>query len=196
MAYQTKTARKPKSRHRFSSRVAAIIIGVLVVAGGVFAFLYFVRPFEQKAEGNNEIISRSSDDVGKSSGSAEPLGKESKSKQEERESEKGTLNYDSSSLEDLEELSGIINYAGISEGKFLINATIYQQFGDDGTCEISLVGPTGRKLGGTVATEAGPASTFCSYSIPNSGIESGKWQITVYVQHNDESGTLKTEVEL
>lgn len=196
MAYQTKTARKPKGRHHNSRRAAAIIISLLVIAGGVFAFLCIAKPFDKKTD-NDTNVSQKSDDAGKSDGSVDPLGEKSKDKSEEREKEKENVSqYDDSSLDKIEGLSGIINFAGISEGKFLVNATIYQQFGADGSCEVSLVGPTGRMLGGSVQTEAGPASTFCSYSIPASGIESGKWQITVFVQHGKETGTFKTEVQI
>lgn len=194
MAYQTKTARKPKSRHHSSRRVAAIIISVLVVAGGVFALLYF-KPFEKKAD-NTTGSSQRSDNAGKSDNSVDPLGEKSKDKSEQREAEKGNLKYDETGLDEQEGITGIINYAGISEGRLLINTTIYQEYGTDGTCEVSLTSESGRKLGGTVAMEPGPSSTFCSYSIPASGIEAGKWQITVFAKHGNKTGTMKTEMQL
>ena len=193
MAYQTKTARKPKGRHHNSRRAAAIIISVLVIAGGVFALLYF-KPFEKKE--NNTGTSQRLDDAGKSDKSIDPLGEKSKDKSNQREAEKGNLKYDETGLDEQEGITGIINFAGISEGRVLVNTTIYQEYGADGTCEVSLVNESGRKLGGTVAMEPGPSSTFCSYSIPASDIEAGKWQIIVFAKHGNETGTMKTEMQL
>ncbi len=192
MNRNTKVTRRPK-RRRNSRLIIAIICGTLLVAGIVFSILYF-KPFGNKTDDSQK--EEKSNSTSSSGNSVESSNSNKKEEENQREPEKNNLKYDESSLGDTKELKGIINFAGISNEKLLINTTIYQEFGSDGTCEVSLTGPTGRKITGKVATEAGPSATFCSYDTPANGIESGKWQVTVVVKHNNYSGTMTTEVEI
>lgn len=195
MAYQTKTARKPKGRHHNSRRAAAIIISVLVIAGGVFAFLCIVKPFDKKTD-NDANVSQKSDDAGKSSGSVDPLGEQSK-KKEEHEKEKGIIPQNAGEDPNtLENITGIISHAGVDGGVLTVHIMLDQALGNAGTCNVTLTNAAGAAVSGSVQTEAGPSATFCVYSVSVSSLSSGHWQITAKVTADKKEGIISGEVNI
>ena len=193
MAYNTKTTRKARSHRHSTGRIVAIVCGLLVVAGGVFAFLYF-KPFENKNT-NNDQKNEKTDNVGKSNDSTEPLGE--KTKENEREKEKPSVaQYEGEDPNKKDTITGVVSHAGIADGSFMVQVMLDQALGNTGTCNFVLTHSSGATLTSTSATEAGPSSSFCIYSVPASSVNSGYWSIKVTVSTSDKEGVITGEASI
>lgn len=196
MAYQTKTARKPKGRHHNSRRAAAIIISVLVIAGGVFAFLCIVKPFDKKTD-NDTNVSQKSDDAGKSSGSVDPLGEKSKDKSEEREKEKENISqYSGENPNEKAAITGNINFSGRSGKSVAVRVTLDQNLGTSAKCAFTFIHESGQVITAEKSSTMGPTTSFCGYNESADNLAKGKWTIRLDVSTDDKQGVITGEMEL
>lgn len=181
-----KTTKNGVRRHRFNP-VAVIFFIALLVGAAVVIFLLIQssnNPVLKAPEDKPTHSKQQSDDSNSKEQEPTP---EPEKEEEKREEEKPNVDqYTGEDPNNLEVITGIINYAGVYEGQFLIRVSIDQSI--SGTCDFTLTSPTNKIITGTSTTTAGPTSTFCSYSIDPS--ESGRWNITVDVKSPDKAGTI------
>ncbi len=195
---ETITRRRPKgSRHKYT--VVAIIICILVgalIAAGVVVFLNRDRIFVNS--GSSETTNNDQKDTANSSAhKSESNGESTKNETAPRETEKASVSqYEGGDPNELEAITGNINYAGISGENFIIRATLDQALGNSGTCSFTLTSTTGIVVTDTSSTNAGPTTSFCSYSIPAASITSGYWTISVKVTGGNKEGIITGEVSI
>lgn len=184
-----KTARGGVRRHRFNP-IAVIFFIALLVGAAVVIFLLI-------QSSKNPVLKAPEDKPAQSEQKSNSSPKEDSSstvqEKEKREEEKPNVDqYSGEDPNNFDQLTGIINYAGVYEGQFLVRVSIDQSV--SGTCDFTLTSPTNKTITGTSSTTAGPSSTFCSYSIDPS--ESGTWNIVVKVKASDKTGTISGEGEI
>lgn len=186
--------RKPKNRQH-KGRAVTIIVLVLVfllVAGGVVVFLNREKIFGNTQE--NRVENTTAEEQKQEKEKTEE--KETK-KESEREAEKPSVaQYEGENANNYENLTGVVSYAGISEGNFIVRVAIDQALGNSGTCNFTLTHSSGAALKSSLATEAGPSSSFCAYNVPVGSVQSGKWSISVEVTGANKKGVISGEATI
>lgn len=183
-----KTINKKTNRgHSRPKTVIVVLVCVVVVALATVGALVFIN--RDKIFGNSEEETTTETENTESSDN-------SNTEDEEEEQEEKAPKYDGENPNKSETLTGVISFAGISEGKLTVNVMIDQLIGSSGKCEFTLTHSSGTTLTGSSATEAGPAASFCSYSIPSSQVKSGKYSINVKVTSTNKEGVITGEANV
>ena len=110
--------------------------------------------------------------------------------------EKKVVQYDGEDPNVAEELSGVVTYAGVVDGKLMIRVNIDQYLGE-GKCELVL-SRDGGEIYQTKANIVGGASTATceGFDIPVMELSSGKADIKVKLSSGGKTGTIKGEVNI
>ena len=179
----------PVGRHK-KGRIIAILVIILVVgiAGTVLA-LNLIKPGNSSNQSTDEQTTSvdQTDMTGGSADDVKALGSTNEA------GNKTPAQYEGSNPNDLDNLTGIITFAGIAEGKFTISVAIDQFI--TGNCKIVANSPSGSAVDADVDIVAGPSSSFCSYSGPIPA-EHGKYNITITLTGANKTGTITGEVEI
>ncbi len=193
MVYHAKNKKQSKNHHIF-----LFIILALIICAAVIVALFFLKPLGNKAtEENQETNSSSSEKKSESSETKkEEKKEESASTEPSPEAEKNNTQYEGGNPNNLEEITGTISFAGVSDGKFIVNASLDQTLGTSGACTFTLTHSSGTVLSGTVATEPGPSSSFCSFSTSSDKALEGDWKIVVELSANGKQGSIAQEVKI
>lgn len=187
---------KEKNHHFF-----LFFIIFLIICAAVVCALIFLDPFGNKKSSEQQAVSNSetqSNDKSSSSDSASSDKKEETTSTEptEHESEKENTQYEGNNPNTLETITGIVSFAGISEGNFVVTVAIDQALGSSGTCAFTITNGSDTTISASAATSAGPSASFCTYSIPASSVGSGKYSISVKVAASGKEGMITGEANI
>lgn len=173
-----------------------LLVIILLAATGVASFFITKAISDsRKAQDSSETSdSSNSKTSGSSDGKSDPQKTEpsEESNSEEEVNPQKPAQYDGEDPNKQGTLSGVITYAGVSEGSFLVNVSVDQYV--SGTCEILLYNSAGQKQNYSTEIIAGPTSGFCSYEGPIP--PAGKWDITVTINGDGKSGSVSGEVQI
>lgn len=199
MVQKTNVVKHRPSEYRKKKHTGLIVVIVLVVvaliAAGVLLFLNRNKIFQNEADRDKEETSKQEKKEEKSEEKSDE--KEEKPSSETREAEKASINQnDGEDPNTLENITGVINFAGISEGDFMVTASLDQALGDAGNCKFTIVHSSGATIVSSAATSAGPTTSFCTYSAPASGMNSGHYSINVEISANGKKGTITGEANI
>ena len=179
----------PVGRHK-KGRIIAILAIVLVVGiVGTVLVLNLVKLSNSSNQSADEQ-SNSVDQTDMTSGSAENVNALGSTNEA---GNKTPAQYEGENPNNYDNLTGIITFAGISEGQFVISVALDQY--TTGNCKFEATSPSGSVISADVNIAVGPSSSFCSYSGPVPS-EHGKYNITVTPSNANKTGLITGEVEL
>ena len=93
-----------------------------------------------------------------------------------------------------DQITGILNYKSVSDGKLVLRVTINQSL-SSGTCSLTMTGPGSYSETAPVAANASSA-TCQGFDIPTSKLTSGTWSISISVSSDSKTGIIKDSVSL
>lgn len=178
-------------KNKSSKKTATILaLSLIVIIAGVATYVVLSRidtSTTQKDATQSSSKNNSSDNASKDTDSS----KTSDNEIIDHESEKDiTPGYEGESPDLSENLTGSINYTGVSGDKLIVRTTINQSL-SSGLCEISLVNGSAT-ITRTSNIIPNPSSSSCEgFDIPTSELGSGNWEIMIKITSGDKSGVLK-----
>ena len=180
-----------KTNNQKSPRFFLFFVLFLAVCAAVVLGLLFLKPtFENKGD-KSEGSSESTNNNQNSDNKKEEQ-KEEGPQEITPEAEKSHAQYEGEDPNTADGLTGIINYAGVSEGNLVIRVSIEQSV--NGACVFTLTSPSGKTINGSSAITLGPTSAYCSLSTP--ATESGTWKISVAATTVDRHGIITGEANI
>jgi len=178
-----------KRRHKRRTIILVLIVVLALGITSTVVALNLINP--KKAEQTTEQQAPASDHTdmtnGKSTDDAQALGSTNEA------ANKTPAQYEGENPNNYDSLTGIITFAGVSEGQFMISVSIDQFV--TGNCSFEAIGPNGETIVADVKIMAGPSSSFCSYSGPIPETH-GKYSIKVTPTSENKTGAITGEVEL
>lgn len=180
----------PKRKRK--NKIPYLIVLVILVA--VFVTMAIQARNKEDNEGgdtgNYTSVEQKDEEGGKKENGEEP--------KEELEDviERKTVQYDGGSPNELDNLTGAINYAGINGDKLLIRVSI-DQYLEEGNCELVLM-QVGEVIYHSAAEIMGDAtaSTCKGFDVPVTALSNGEIQFTVYFNSGDKAGEVSGGIEL
>ena len=172
-----------RRRRRSRKWLSRLLFLILIIIAGVVIYLVWDNYFR-----DDKVIEP---------GQSEVVEEESENVSEEKEPEKEeTVQYEGDDPNTLEELTGVVTYAGVSGNKLMVRINI-NQYLSGGSCKLSLVRNGATAYEDVAAVTAGAATSTCEgFDVPVSEITSGKYQILVEVTTEGKAGVIKGEVEV
>ncbi len=178
-------ARRRRRSRKWLSRLLFLIL--IIIAGAVIYLVWdnYFRDDKVIEPGQSEVVEE------------EKPEEKSENVSEEKEPEKEeTVQYEGDDPNTLEELTGVVTYAGVSGNKLMVRINI-NQYLSGGSCKLSLVRNGATAYEDVAAVTAGAATSTCEgFDVPVSEITSGKYQILVEVTAEGKAGVIKGEVEV
>lgn len=182
-----------KRRKRNRKWLWGLVFVVLLAVAGVIIYLvwdgYFREdePVRESGEGVASVVVEVDDD-------------EMKKKPDEEvarnEDIEGPVQYEGGDPNLEEGLTGVVTYAGVTDGKLMVRVNI-DQYLDSGSCELVLMNG-GVTVYNMMVEIVGSASTAscAGFDVPTNGLPSGKLQIVVYLSANGKTGEIKGETNI
>ncbi len=210
MAQKTNIIKKRPQTRKKSKKYSVIVVLlcvliVLAIGGGIIVYINKDKIFNKGQESSESSTSDSRLETRKT-------GDEKKEDQKNDEKKEGTSSTrDGSNREEgkesiaqysgedpnkLQEITGSINFAGISEGEFIVSATLDQELGNSGTCKFTIMQGSSIIITQEVITSAGPSTSFCEYSAPATSINAGHYDINIEVRTDSKKGVIGGEVNI
>lgn len=187
----------PRKKKHTGLIITVIIIVIAIIMTGVLLFINRNKIFQNNSSREQEKSISDNDKSTKESEAKTAKSEDKKQNTETREEEKPPVApYEGEDPNKLEQITGVINFAGISESNFTVTAALDQELGDSGLCKFSILRNSETVIISNTATAAGPTTSFCTYSTPASGISSGKYTINIEVTANGKKGTIAGEVSI
>lgn len=181
---RVKQTKRPKTLTITLITAAAVIL----LVGGYFTYAYTTKtiwPFQEAASdtlqdtANNQLHQNTPDAPGSSTPSTP-----------EDTPQKTPVPYEGDNPNTGQELSGVINYHGVSGSSLAIRITIDQIIAS-GSCTLTLTAKDGKTVTRTVDTAQNPSSTTCrGFDIPISDLGRGEWDIKVDILTDGKSGVI------
>lgn len=192
-----------KSKYSQNKRlllVSALTLAIAILSYTTYAYMSKAWPFNAGVKNTSDSINPTFDS--NQNNSSEDIvyttGKD-KSGDEVSPTNKTPPQYDTPKNEapNPNTLSGIINYAEVSDGNLNIRNTINQRL-SGGVCSLTLKNlATGKKVTRKADVIADPTASTCQgFSVPTSELSSGRWDIIIEIQSGDQKGLLKHRVDL
>ena len=176
-------------RRRNKRWIGKVVFLVLIILAGVICYFvwdnYFRDKETQEVGGElDEIV----DMVEKN---------ETKQEQEVEVVEKEEIKqYEGEDPNKIEELTGVITYAGVAGDNFLIRVNI-DQYLSDGTCELSLMQDGGVVYSDVVEIiDSASTATCAGFNVPVTRLDAGDIGITIRMVSGDREGTINGRAEL
>lgn len=181
------------SKRRIRTGVFIVILIIILIGVGIGAF-FLTKHFASKpSQESNSSSFQSSSSTSDNSSTNNSSNEENAPSTKDPESQT-PAQYEGENPNSLGALTGVINFAGVSEGSLLINVSIDQYV--SGNCDIIINNPaTSEELRFSTIIIAGPTSGFCSYEGPIPRTR-GKWNITVNLKSDHKAGVVTGEMEL
>ena len=176
----------------------AVVLILVLLAAAVAGFFIF-KAINGHNSGNSDTTSENannadnSDTSENSDNTSEDTAKDGP--EAAATSDQTPTQYEGENPNSLEQLTGIVSFAGVANNSFLVNVTIDQYIA--GTCSFVLEGPSGARITSSADIEFDPATTYCSYSGPVP--TSGDWKIIVTVTESTgehRTGTITGEATI
>lgn len=116
--------------------------------------------------------------------------------QEELMKEKNVSQYEGANPNKADNLSGVMTYAGVNDGKLMIRVNI-DQYLASGKCELALI-RNGSNIYSSAASIVASASTATceGFDVPTSNLGSGKVEIVIKLEADGRSGTIRGEANI
>ena len=186
----TLKTKKPK----IIKTIFIVILVILLLAGTGVASFFITKAISESRENQDAGQETSNNKPSQNSSSTDnsTQNNDTANNSEEETTDQTPAQYDGENPNKAESLSGLITYAGVSEGSFLVNISIDQYV--SGNCDIVLENSAGQTNTYQAAIVAGPTSGFCSYEGPVPA--AGTWKITVKLSGNGKTGTVTGEVKI
>lgn len=173
-----------------------VLFLVLIGVAAIIVYLVWDNYFKEKpastSENNGPVVVAPVDD--------EPHDEivaptEDEQVESEEVYERKTIQYEGEEVNRAKELSGIINYTGVSGGVLLVRTSIYQYL-ESGECTLKLLsdGVVVKQVVAEIAS--GATSSFCNgFDVPIEGL-SGDYQIVIDLSSGGKIGEIKGEVSI
>lgn len=182
-----------KRRKRSKKWLWWVIFVVLLVVAGVVVYLvwdgYFRedKPVKGPEEGATSVVTGADD------------GKVEKPQDEEtvrNEDVEGPVQYEGEDPNLEEGLTGVVTYAGVTDGKLMVRVNI-DQYLDSGSCELVLMSANATVYNMAAGIVGSASTASCAgFDVPVSELPSGKLQIIVYLNANGKTGEIKGETNI
>lgn len=206
------SAEKPEMENatprRRNLRPAIFLIGIVVVAAGVFAAIMLNRkktePKDNSSNTDNTAVTTKKTEEKEPEKKTEEKSEEKTEKKEEKESEPEDENINGKTPQNLDEgakdsqggLTGVINYADVVDDTLTIRVSI-DQYLETGTCSLELTAPAVNDTFGLTDEIAPSAATSsCSFDIATSLLTGGHYNIKVSVESDGKTGVIEDEVDV
>lgn len=186
------TGRKRKNWVKY---VGGLILVVVLVGGGFLVWKNLGAKDEpQESKGAEQLVGTRLEDEKKD----EPEKKE-ETKTEESKVDTGKeeiKQFDGGDPNISEKLTGVITYAGVSDGNLMVRVNI-DQYLTEGTCKLELVRGESVVYDETVGVIDSAATATCKgFNVATTGLGSGKLNIRIVVTAGEKTGTIEGEVSL
>ena len=183
----------PKKKSPKKILIITLVIAVLFVAGAGAYFLFSPKN-EQDAQNNTDATDSQSKST---DSSTEKTGKNTiETDDTGHEAEKDiTPSYEGENTNASQTLTGVINYAGVTNGTLMIRTTINQTL-SSGTCQLTLSNGSKTVTRSSNIAQNPSSSTCEGFDLPTSELGSGNWTITITVTSGDRTGELKGNVTI
>ena len=177
-----------KKQKKKKNWISWLIILILFVMAAVVAYLvwdaYFRDKKDDKSEmsgGQTEIVENKKDKV---------------NDVEEVVEKPKTVQYDGSDPNNLEELSGVVTYAGVAGRSLLVRVNI-DQYLEEGVCELILVRGGITIYNSVVGIVGNAATATCEgFDVPVDEVGGGKAEIVINLNSGDKRGVINGEASI
>lgn len=179
-----------KTKKKSPKKLIISLVIILLVALGIGAYFLISQKDEQNSQKDTKttVSQQKKKDSSKNDKSEDSVDSTSPI---EHEAEKEILPaYEGENPNNSQSLTGVINYAGVSNDTLMIRTTINQSL-SSGTCNLSISNGS-KTVTRSSQIAPNPSSSTCEgFDIPASELGSGNWTITIKVTSGDRSGELK-----
>lgn len=184
---------KPKKKSSKKILTVTLVVAILIAVGAGAYFLFSPNDEQntKNSTGTTNSQSKSADS------STEETGKNTTNTDDaDHEAEKNiTPSYEGENTNTSQTLTGVINYAGITNGTLMIRTTINQAL-SSGTCQLTLSNGSKTVTRSSNIAQNPSSSTCEGFDLPTSELGSGNWTITITVTSGDRTGELKGNVTI
>lgn len=112
--------------------------------------------------------------------------------------DKTVVQYEGEDPNGLEELTGVVTYAGVENSNLVISTMIDQYIAGGGNCELTLMNDDSDDVyTASVDAFADITTSYCEdFAVPTSELKQGKYQIKIVVTGENKEGTIESEVNI
>lgn len=190
-------ARKRKNRNKKWFYIVGGIVAIAVAGGVGFAIWQNSQPKNDSQEAKVEEQKEEKEQPEKTTTTkTEEQNNGEKDEAEKAVEEKKVVQYDGEDPNVAEELSGVVTYAGVVDGKLMIRVNIDQYLGA-GRCDLVLM-RDGKELyreGANIV--GGPSTATCEgFDISTAGLGSGNVKIEIRLNSGGKTGTIRGEANI
>ena len=90
---------------------------------------------------------------------------------------------------------GVEVTAANQNGNVLNIRTLIQTVSSDGTCMLTMSGPSSKQYSATSDVQAGPTTSTCKgFDVPTSALSAGKWTITIQYEDTSSKGSSTKDI--
>lgn len=183
-----------KKKNNKKKWIITLVTLVLLIGAGVGTFFILKGANEQKddkvevtdsqEEEEKSGIQTSSDDGTNTDNSGNGMEKPK------------VVQYDGDDPNKAEELSGVVTYAGVTDGKLMIRVNI-DQYLESGTCELTLVRGGDTIYNSIASIIGGPSTATCEgFDVPVAGLGGGQIEIKINLSADSRNGTIRGEANI
>ena len=180
-----------RRRKRSKKWVSRLIILILLVVAGIIVYLVWDGYFNNEKEDTptpSQVSTQATEEE-------QEVVVEDEEEPAESE-EKKVKQYEGEDPNKSEELSGVVTYAGVVDGKIMIRANI-DQYLEGGTCKLSLSKNGQVAYEETVSiTDSASTSTCKGFDITATKLSSGDYNIVIKIESNSKTGTIRGVVSV
>jgi len=171
-----------------------VLIGVVIIVIVVLVVV-FAKPHTE--EERSEPTTTEPEQSEPKQPEAEDKPQEPDQKDEDRPDDK-VVQFEGEDPNDLEEITGVVTYRAVENGKLIIDTSIDQYLTSGGTCTVTIKGQnTGHVETATKQAHADITASYCeTFEIPAANLPSDYYDIEITVLSNDKKGTIKDGVQL
>ena len=187
-----------KRRKRSKKWIYWLFTLILLVAAGVVCYLVWDAYFRDKSnqagsQESSEVVENKDEKEDKTSENKEEAEGELKSESVEK---KKVEQYDGSDPNEANDLSGVVTYAGVNNGKLMIRVNI-DQYLTDGKCELTLT-RGGATIYNSITNIVGSATTATceGFDVPVSELGGGNVGINIKLKTDGRTGSIQGEANI
>ena len=174
--------------------IGAIILAIVAIITGLI--ICFSRSHKEDDSANDDKITSVESNNQPNNNEDKPASSEP-SDEEERPEDK-VVQFEGEDPKKLEEITGVVSYRNVENGKLIIDTNIDQYLTSGGTCTVTIKGQnTGHSDTMTKAAHADIATSYCeTFEIPAQGLPSDYYEIKIVITSDDKKGIIKDGVQL
>lgn len=183
-------------RRKKTNWIKIILVIALIVAAGLICFFVWKVYFSDEKPVHNNGDKDSSAVVDDKTKKEEKKEEKKESDTDKKDEKEKVPQYDGDDPNEKDELTGVITYVGVNNGKLMIRVNI-DQYVNGGTCTLGL-----RREGMNVYSataniiDAASTATCEGFDVPVSGLGEGPTVITIYLSADGKTGEIGGEVTL